>query len=155
MEEKDYNDYCQELSRLNKLRTEFWKGLRSLRNKVFSKYDIKKDRQALKLYRIINDMWESGYKEELRRRTGCQPKRDVALRNTDKGLYESDRLCKLCKLPIEGDNPRKIYCSDKCRELNKSQRWREKNPDKKSISNYHYLKDTLTKKDKRKEKKKS
>jgi len=39
------------------------------------------------------------------------------------------------------DNWKKTYCSEKCRGIAKSRRWREKNPEKKQMSNLKYLKD--------------
>lgn len=38
------------------------------------------------------------------------------------------------------DNWKRTYCSEKCRGIAKSRRWRQKNPEKKQRSNLNYLK---------------
>lgn len=149
MLKRDYLYYKRELSKLNEQRKKFWKELRLLRNSVLSKYDPKNDAECLELYRLINDMWESTHKEDLRRQNKILPQRDELLGKSNdlEGLYKSDRLCVICSLPIEG-NLRKIYCSEQCRQISKSRRYRIENPDGKMIANYRYLNSVLNEEEK-------
>jgi len=149
MDQPDYAYYKRELSRLNEIRKTFWTGLRSLRDKLLREYNIKSDAQCLELYRLINDMWESALKEELRRQTKLLPQRDDLLGSTanTQGLYESDRLCVICKLPI-GGSIRKKYCTVKCRQVSKSRRYRSQNPYDKMASDFRYLDSILSEEEK-------
>ena len=66
MNKKNYTKYKRELSKLNEVRKKFWKELRSLRNNLLKNHDPKDDAECIELFRFINDMWESGLKEELK-----------------------------------------------------------------------------------------
>jgi len=93
MHEDDYEKHRRELSKLNEIRKKWWDDFRSLRDELLRKYDPNTDQQCLELYRLINDMWESGFKEELRRQIANDELRKQKGSIVKECLPKTDQQC--------------------------------------------------------------
>jgi hypothetical protein len=67
-----------------------------------------------------------------------QNKRSIGKKNME-GLYINDKLCHVCRLPLDGK--KRKYCSPKCKQVADSRKYRKDNPEKKELSNLKYLKE--------------
>jgi len=139
MDEKDFANFKKRLSKVNELRRLFWAELRAVRNDLLSKYpgkDFKDDPQWQTIMCFLNDMFESTIREEFRREMNL-PRQDQPHRSRPPcGLYAGDKLCVICGSPLIGRQ--KSFCSKSCRNVNKSRRYRQKNPDKYRESQLKY-----------------
>jgi len=158
---EDKQIYKLQISKINERRRKYWSELRALRNDIFSKYRNSPDGpvniidpDAIELLQIVHDMWESGSMEDMRRsaethRSRTMPRCPVCSAPMNDfipkkkvvagGLYISDKLCKVCSLPLSGRQ--KAYCSEGCRGIARSRKWRKDNPDAKAQANQKYLND--------------
>jgi len=141
MEEDDYLQFKKELSKINEKRKEFWAELRNARNEFLSNHppkNYKDDSQWQEIYCFIRGMWESTFKEELRRQMGL-PIKGIDSRRLPRGLYKNNLLCEVCGFPLTGRQ--KANCSDYCRNVKKSKKYRATHPEEKQKSNLKYLKE--------------
>jgi hypothetical protein len=155
-----------ELSKANELRHRFWKQLRAVRNQV-GRYIIAHEIQSQKFSELTNHLspqkrkffeteWMEGRKIPLYElkslMTMCNKlwttnqSREEAKREFLKkhNIHKNSDLflgpqCEICRMSLTGRQ--KKYCSDFCRQIAKSRRWRSKNPEKKQKANLKYLKD--------------
>ncbi len=144
----------REFSNVNELRYIFWKAYRELRNKFKKDFPHKNyqfDADWQKFNDLLNDMYKSCVHEDLRRQIG-PPRRERPMKLRDgpvsfrskpvkSGLYANDKLCEVCRRPLSGKQ--RSFCSESCRGINKSRRFRRDFPDKKAKSNLEYLKATI------------
>lgn len=160
MKEEDIKKYKHSISKLNEIRRKYWSELQGLRNELIVRYRDKPvgpvsiiDPDAKELLQTINDMWESGAMEDMRRHSKAARSKTIPLcplcsaplkdfipkkKGGAGGLYTSDERCVVCGLPLSGQQ--KKYCSEACRINAKSRQWRKNNPDAKSLANFKYLK---------------
>jgi len=129
--------YERRISKVNEMRRKYWSELRALRNDLLSKYRDSPDgsvniidSDAKELLQTVNDMWKSCVYEEMRRSSKTH-------KDGTGGLYTSDKLCKVCGLPLSGRQ--KAYCREECQDIARSRKWRTNNPDAKAKSNKKYL----------------
>jgi len=156
---EDKQIYKLQISKINERRRKYWSDLRALRNDIFLRYrdnpdgPVKiTDSDAIELLQTVHDMWESGSMEDMRRssethRSRTMPRCPVCSAPMNDfipkkkvvagGLYTSDKLCKVCGLPLSGRQ--KAYCREECRGIARSRKWRTNNPDAKAKSNKKYL----------------
>lgn len=171
MDQEEFVKIQRKLSIVNELRNKFWEEYRSLRNEFLQKYPIESYKGVPEWQNIkdtLDDMYESGVLEGMKRRVGKPPIR-VTLNPLDTldensfeasfeeftkgkehgistglyerratGLHESNKLCPVCGRPVVGSK-RKKYCCDQCRGIEKSRKFRKEYPGKKALSNLKYL----------------
>ena len=156
MKAEEIKKYNHRISKVNEIRRKYWGELRDLRNDIISQYRDKPDGpvnitdpDAKELLQTMNDMWESGVMEEIRRRSKTHRSKTIPLcpvcstplkdfvpkkRGGAGGLYTSDKLCEVCGLPLSGRQ--KAYCSNECRRNARSRKWRRNNPEAKANQKY-------------------
>jgi predicted nucleic acid-binding Zn ribbon protein len=125
VDKNELSYFKRRLSKVNELRRLFWTELRTLRKDFLSRYpakDFKEDPQWQEIRCSLNDMWESTFKEDMRRKTDL-PRKDLPhLPRPAGGLYANERRCVVCDLPLIGRQ--KSYCSEICRNISKGKRFR-------------------------------
>lgn len=127
LKKENFSDLKERLSRVNELRRLFWTELRSLRNDFLFQYPVKDfidNPNWQKIMCSLNDMWESTLTEEIRRRLFHTPGSLIYDIASHKGIYEVNKLCLFCGLPLKGHQ--RSYCSERCRNNAKSNRYRRK-----------------------------
>lgn len=165
MKEKDKKIYNRRISKVNEMRNKYWGELRKLRNEVLLQYRTSPtgpveitDPDAKELLQTLDDMCESCIREDMRRDSATPRSKTIPLcpfcsaplkdfipkkKGGAGGLYTSDNLCIVCRLPLSG---RQLsYCSEACRSKARSRKWRENNPDAKAQANQKYLNDCYPK----------
>lgn len=161
MKAEDKKIYNRRISKVNEMRRKYWDELRTLRNEILLQYRIAPtgpveitDPDAKELLQTLADMWESGAMEDMRRRSKTPRSKTIPLCPTcgkpmnefipkkkggAGGLYNSDERCVVCLRPLSGRH--KKYCSETCRVIEKSRKYRKNNPDAKAQANQKYLND--------------
>lgn len=160
------NDLHRGLSLANELRHKFWSQLRAVRNQAgryitaheiddeeFKKKTASLDPRKRKFYR---NEWKTGRAIPLKALRDIVQQCDIlhktsqlveALKRKNQKTGDKESFfagaicCVVCRMPLTGRQRK--YCSEGCKAIDKSRRWRLKNPEKKAASNYRYLKDTL------------
>jgi hypothetical protein len=76
-EQDRYQEYEGKISKVNELRNEFWKEFRELRDDFLrhlqQNSQIRSDPHWQNPYLMLAEMWESGFKEEPRRKAKILP----------------------------------------------------------------------------------
>lgn len=161
MKEEDKKIYNRRISKVNEMRRKYWDEFRKLRNEILLQYRIAPtgpveitDPDAKELLQTLNDMWESGAMEDMRRRSKTPRSKTIPLyplcsaplkdfipkkKGGVGGLYTFDELCVVCSLPLSGRQ--KKYCSEVCRGKARNRKWNVTNPDAKAQANQKYLND--------------
>ena len=138
MKEKETKDIKKRISTVNELRNKFWTEYRKLRNDFLSNYPSKEyesDSDWQELFQSINDMFQSCVKEDIRRQ--LITRQNPFKVGEESGLLSNNRLCVVCKLPLTGRQTK--YCSERCKGISKSRKFRKEHPAEKMKSDHKYL----------------
>jgi hypothetical protein len=149
MNRQDIEEFKKDISDVNGFRIKFWSAYRAVRNRFLTEFPsdkYKTDPEWMEILDSLDDMYESCIKEDMRRQIAPPFRKRFTPRNTSgvkkriaSGLYSSNKLCLFCCTPLTGRQQK--YCSERCKNNAKSQRFRKNNPEKKEKSNLKYLKE--------------
>lgn len=133
-----FDKFDRDISKVNDLRYQLSQAYRQLRNGFLVEFPEKKfkdDAQWQDKIEIINQMYKTVIHEELVRQVTDKP----YSQRKPQGIYLSNKLCIVCHLPLGGKQEK--YCSDPCRIIAKSRKYRSCNPEGKAQANLKYLQD--------------
>lgn len=159
----DLYNLCRELSRANELRHAFWSQLRAVQNQAgryitahqIDEEEITKRTVSLapKKRKFYRKEWETGREIPLDELHAIVEQCNILhrtsqlveeLKRKNKKVVENEPFffgstCAVCHMPLTGRQ--KSYCSDGCKVIAKSRRWRKVDPERKREANYkHYEK---------------